>query len=391
MNSLNRRITVPPVPVVSVTAAVGEHYDWASIILLSFLQPQLNGEHPFVRVVYTEAEISSLANGIETVLPMGAVVVRDSKSKNVLNTLAILDKVWIYYSAGRDGIRAVVSGEEASAVEAIAEEIRAAFPEPPEPDESTVPIHIWHQGSNGGTAQRRRLEVPNWAEIAANYPQPVRSQLDELMSMNRPESNGRLILWHGVPGTGKTTAIRALMSAWANWCDAQYVIDPEVAFADPSYLTDLMTREFSNSRHYPWLDDDHDYGGKKEDENTRWRLLIAEDSDEFLRADARQSAGAALGRLLNLSDGILGQGSHTLILLTTNEDMRELHPALVRPGRALAKTEFTKFGIAAANAWLMDQPTVNSPKTLAELYELRGETKRIGDAPAAPQHIGFGV
>jgi len=95
--------------------------------------------------------------------------------------------------------------------------------------------------------------------------------------------------------------------------------------------------------------------------------------------------------LLNLSDGILGQGSNTLILLTTNEDMRELHPALVRPGRALAKTEFTKLSVVESNDWLGGDPVVWKPMTLAELYELRGETKRIGEAKSSPQRIGFGV
>jgi ATP-dependent 26S proteasome regulatory subunit len=69
-------------------------------------------------------------------------------------------------------------------------------------------------------------------------------------------------------------------------------------------------------------------------------LIVAEDSDEFLRLSARREAGAALGRLLNLTDGILGQGSNTLILLTTNELLENLHPALIRPGRCLAQIEF---------------------------------------------------
>ena len=48
-----------------------------------------------------------------------------------------------------------------------------------------------------------------------------------------------------------------------------------------------------------------------------------------IRADARQEAGASLGRLLNLTDGILGHGLRVLLLITTNEPMRALHPAAV--------------------------------------------------------------
>jgi hypothetical protein len=40
----------------------------------------------------------------------------------------------------------------------------------------------------------------------------------------------------------------------------------------------------------------HD-GGK-----SGWRLLILEDCDELIRGEAKQSAGQALSRLLNLTD-----------------------------------------------------------------------------------------
>lgn len=52
-----------------------------------------------------------------------------------------------------------------------------------------------------------------------------------------------------------------------------------------------------------------------------WRLIVAEDSDDYLRASARRDAGAGLSRLLNLTDGILGQGFNVLVLITTNEEL----------------------------------------------------------------------
>ncbi|MCL1800546.1 MAG: hypothetical protein FWG25_04170, partial [Promicromonosporaceae bacterium] len=91
----------------------------------------------------------------------------------------------------------------------------------------------------------------------------------------------------------------------------------------------------------------------------------------------RRSAGAALGRLLNLTDGILGQGTNALVLLTTNEDLKTLHPALIRPGRALAKVEFPPFSTEDANEWLGGSAYVDGSTTLAELYERLGTVKRI--------------
>ncbi len=104
------------------------------------------------------------------------------------------------------------------------------------------------------------------------------------------------------------------------------------------------------------------------------------------RSSARKEAGAALGRLLN-TDGILGQGCNTLILLTTNERMDRLHPAVVRPGRCLAQIRFTRFSAAGrAVAARGLRPTVE-PKTLAELIEYRDAAKQISTGIAPTTNI----
>jgi hypothetical protein len=53
------------------------------------------------------------------------------------------------------------------------------------------------------------------------------------------------------------------------------------------------------------------------DDETSWRLLLLEDCDELIRAEAKQSTGQALSRLLNLTDGLLGQGRRVLVAVTT--------------------------------------------------------------------------
>ncbi|WP_415973799.1 hypothetical protein [Rhodococcus sp. 077-4] len=95
---------------------------------------------------------------------------------------------------------------------------------------------------------------------------------------------------------------------------------------------------------------------------------------------ARRETGAALGRLLNFSDGIIGKGSDTIVLLTTNEQLAELHPAVTRPGRCLAQVEFTKFTPSEAAARLGSgylHPT--EAKTLAELLQMKGMTRQISN------------
>ena len=127
-----------------------------------------------------------------------------------------------------------------------------------------------------------------------------------------------------------------------------------------------------------WSDDVTPFVTHSNDARPRFRLVVAEDSDEFLRASARRDAGASLGRLLNVTDDVLGQGFDVVVLLTTNEEIGRLHPALVRPGRCLAAVQFTEFAPGEAATWL--GPAVRAPATpatLAELFEQRGDVGRV--------------
>ncbi|HYN99625.1 MAG TPA: ATP-binding protein, partial [Actinomycetota bacterium] len=80
--------------------------------------------------------------------------------------------------------------------------------------------------------------------------------------------------------------------------------------------------------------------------------------------------GQGLSRLLNLVDGILGQGMRLMILVTTNEPLHALHPAVCRPGRCAAEVYFAPFTFAEAKEWAdaTGKPIPASGGTLAELY-----------------------
>ncbi|MGR6321734.1 DUF5925 domain-containing protein [Micromonospora soli] len=241
--------------------------------------------------------------------------------------------------------------------------------EPDDPD--TGRIGFWHHDPRRG-AQRdvRSIVAPEWTAIRSNYAAQAGAALDRLMGVTPEDILGRLVLLHGAPGTGKTTALRALARQWRDWCQVDAVLDPDVLFADAAYLSEIA------------VGDDDEEGGA----GRRWRLLILEDCDELIRGEAKQAAGQALSRLLNLTDGLLGQGREVLVAITTNEDLARLHPAVTRPGRCLARIEVGPLSYGEATDWLGTSAGVPAQgATLAELYALRAGTVPAG---AVPVEIG---
>ena len=194
---------------------------------------------------------------------------------------------------------------------------------------------------------------------------------------------------------------RALAREWRSWCQADCVLDPERLFDDPGYLMDTMIGDDPSAEERianvlqlgPASASQSAVGARP-----RWRLLILEDCDELIRGEAKQSAGQALSRLLNLTDGIVGQGRKVLIAITTNEDLRRLHPAVTRPGRCLAQVEMGPFPPAEAAQWLRkhghQQPgtaapaLVTSPVTLAELFALGSGRMPASEAGRDPESTG---
>jgi hypothetical protein len=264
----------------------------------------------------------------------------------------------------------VVAGREPASVrracDALARALRQSAPRRDE-----LMVRFWANG--GGPrphARRRRLDAPEWAAIAHNYPPAVRQGLGRLVRARRP-GRGTVLLWHGAPGTGKTHALRALARAWRGWCTLHYVTDPDGFLTGTDYLMSVAT------------------ASPGEDEPA-WRLIVLEDAGELMGASARADIGQGLSRILNLTDGLLGQGQRCLLLVTTNEPVGRLHPALRRPGRCWAEVEFAPFRAREAAAWLRRRGAPRRAPaggTLAELYAL-AEDRVLAEQPR--EAFGFG-
>lgn len=344
---------------------INHHGGSAGAILDALLMaPFVDGSQPFAR----SQRLASVRDEA-TLRPAGVEPVRRSVDSGRTTELVTGDGWTLLSNRWAEGgakVEVVATSDElaqtilASAVDGAAAELPA--------DDPRVEIGFWHLTSNGAHRRELPISAEPWEQIRRNYATPAAEALDQLAALDGSAINGRILLVHGPPGTGKTTALRSLAKQWRDWCQLDFVLDPERLFATPGYLIEVIM-------------------GDDEDEKP-WRMLLLEDCDELIRPGAKASAGQALSRLLNLTDGLLGQGRQVLVAITTNEDITRLHPAVTRPGRCLAQIEVGRMPYDQAVAWLGTSDARRrvpaNGATLAELIALQDGTMPVGTPEAEP-------
>jgi Domain of unknown function (DUF5925)/ATPase family associated with various cellular activities (AAA) len=323
------------------------------VIDMLALAPFVAGDQPYA----TTKALDNVRDDA-TLLPPTSRVLRESVWENGRTRLAAGDGwtlrvVHQRYNKTATVEVTAVTAELGAQIVAVATE---GMTEPPPPADEAVLMGFWYASAHGPQRHSRPITASPWADIRDNYARGAATQFDRLIGMDRESVRGRLLLLYGPPGTGKTTVLRALAREWRDWCRFDCVLDPDALFNSPAYLMEVALNK----------------AGDPDGEDEKWRLLLLEDCDELIRGEAKQHSGQALSRLLNLTDGLLGQGRKVLVAITTNEDLARLHPAVVRPGRCLAHIEVPALSYGEASTWLGTSAGIPAGgATLAELYALR--------------------
>lgn len=194
-------------------------------------------------------------------------------------------------------------------------------------------------------------------DLDVNYGHGFEKFHNELMQRFNSSTKG-LVLFHGVPGTGKTYYIRHLLRKMvANHKDVIY-IPPNMVdhLVDPAFMT------FLSSELKSWSEDGHSC------------VLLIEDAEPLLAKRQEGVRIQGVTNLLNMTDGLLNDMLNIQIICTFNVDLRKLDSALLRPGRLIARKEFKALSELDAN--LLGQRLgikhhFKKPATLGEIYAMR--------------------
>lgn len=265
----------------------------------------------------------------------------------------------------------LVGAKTPNELESIYRLFEEMLPPLEEKEEKRINLKFWTSSPGGPTSWTRKISVEPWKEVSRNYPTEVSEPLGRLIQHQPELEGGKLLLWHGKPGTGKTHAIRSLAQTWKDWCQIEYIIDPERFFGDANYMVQcLIGGDDSNPR------------------SGRWRLILIEDAGEYIRADASEKTGQGLSRLLNLTDGLIGQGLKIMVLMTTNERFTDLAASVARSGRCLSHLEFRPFTETEAQNWLGETPVKRQAGQtdwiLADLYAQKTHQNKIQSEKKEP-------
>jgi hypothetical protein len=242
-------------------------------------------------------------------------------------------------------------------------------------DTESVKVHLFIKNQYGEyNFEPISINLPDNLDLETNYGKAF-LEIDKKVKDRLLERPNGLFMFHGAPGTGKTTYIKYLASQIKR--DFIYIPTSMIEYftSDPNCLHTLIQKPNS--------------------------VIILEDAEKaILKRLGDGMDSSAVSSLLNLSDGILSDILKTSVIITYNCPKQDVDDALKRKGRLQIDYEFTELSIKDS---IKLAKTLNFPKdlieekiikpmSLSEIYNLEKETEFYGETKKPEQkRIGFGV
>ena len=213
-------------------------------------------------------------------------------------------------------------------------------------------IHIIIAGSYGLNTFPVKVKKP-LLQIGTHYNDDLELLHPKIVAHLKKENTRGLFLFHGAPGTGKSTYIRYLI----------YYLKKKIVFMTPKQAASLENPEFGSFI--------------LEHCNT---VIIIEDAEELI--EARKGHGnSGISTLLNLSDGLLAETLGIQVIASFNTNISLVDKALLRKGRLTALYEFKE--LAAPKAAMLATAlgftgiTITRPMALADIYYIEETSFQI--------------
>jgi hypothetical protein len=222
---------------------------------------------------------------------------------------------------------------------------------------------ICQSGAGGLYLSELELRKDNTFDLNAHYNDdfvPISEHIIE--SLNKKRGKG-IVFLHGKHGTGKTTYLRHLIHSLKK--NVIYVSpDMSARVSEPSFLTFLMKHKNS--------------------------VLIIEDAENVIKT-REAGENQAVSNLLNITDGILGDGLNFQIICTFNTGFDNIDPALKRKGRMIAQYEFgnlsrEKTSNLVKETYGSEVLPLHSEMSLAEIFNMQEDNF---EKVVAKRAIGF--
>lgn len=235
-----------------------------------------------------------------------------------------------------------------------------------------VKEYIYAMVQKNGRLQFQRVGAAKVPLIRENYSKEVLEGYDRVIEeLNSATPRGRIAIFDGPPGTGKTFMVRSIL----NDVGGIHVMIPShmvASLADPSVLPAI-------------IDLKHDT-----DEPI---LFIIEDGDEVIAPRGADNM-PAISSVLNLGDGIIGACLDVRVVITTNAKRSEMDEAMTRPGRLISIVHIGRLSAEEANEVYKritgKNGEITQSMTVAEIYSKALDSGFKGAAKKGGGKMGFG-